>query len=66
MYTGNFKKDFRSGMGEEIYPSGDWFTGRFVLGLRHGYGVYYWAQNSETYIGKYYKSQKHGKGVLFN
>ena len=43
MYTGNFKEDLRSGMGEEKYPSGDWYKGRFFLGFRHGLGVYYWA-----------------------
>lgn len=42
---------------------GDTYEGDYENDMKHGYGIYHWA-NGSSYEGNFSKDQKHGKGKL--
>jgi hypothetical protein len=46
-----------------IWANGDVFDGCCSNGLRHGFGVYRYA-NGDVYIGNWEKDQKDGRGIM--
>jgi len=56
IYEGQWKDDFRDGMGVEVYPDGSKFQGK------EGYGIFEWADNS-FYAGNFQNGEINGFGV---
>ena len=65
-YAGDFMRGKFEGRGileftGEKYQ-GDYYQGEFKNGMKHGFGIYYFA-NGEKYAGQYLFGKRHGKGT---
>lgn len=47
-----------------VYKNGDTYYGELCNGLRHGYGIYYWA-NGDFWYGRYEDGCRQGYGALY-
>lgn len=70
MYTGQWEDGIQHGIGRHDwfvkrvagsqYSARNTYDGKFVKGIRHGYGTFYYA-NGSKYEGYWYNNMKHGK-----
>ncbi len=63
VYTGNWQRDQRHGLGVYFYPDGTRYEGNFADGLRHGKGTYFMA-NETVYVGDWVNDRQCGFGTL--
>ena len=65
-YAGDFVRGKFEGRGILEFTAdkyqGDYFQGEFKNGLKHGFGIYYFA-NGEKYVGQYQYGKRQGKGT---
>ena len=52
----------RHGTGEMRWDSGSYYTGEFQNDMKHGVGVYYWADVGDKYSGVWHENIKQGEG----
>ncbi|MBF0340629.1 MAG: hypothetical protein HQL95_06640 [Magnetococcales bacterium] len=62
--TGCLGGDCQNGPGVYVYPSGDWYSGDWLQGERHGQGSYAF-KSGDRYSGEWRHNQKHGQGSYF-
>jgi hypothetical protein len=62
-YEGQYSNDKQTGTGTKYYSNGV-YTGEFVNGIRHGYGVYVWESNNR-YEGYWSNDKRNGQGTLY-
>eukprot|EP01029_Cantina_marsupialis_P020196 TRINITY_DN4727_c0_g1_i1.p1 TRINITY_DN4727_c0_g1~~TRINITY_DN4727_c0_g1_i1.p1 ORF type:complete len:951 (-),score=164.84 TRINITY_DN4727_c0_g1_i1:71-2923(-) len=66
LYIGSFKNDKRTGEGTMIFRPdsniSEKYTGDFENGIRHGFGLYVYADDS-SYKGYWKNGQQHGRGL---
>lgn len=63
VYTGRWKRDMKSGKGEETYSNGSTYSGRFKQDKRAGRGTLRWKDGS-YYQGDFQDDQMTGSGVF--
>jgi len=67
VYANEPNKEYRSvvrdGLAVATYPNDDVYEGHFVDGMKHGKGIYRFAQGG-VYEGDYQANKKHGPGSL--
>ena len=65
-YAGDFVRGKFEGRGILEFTAdkyqGDYYQGEFKNGLKHGFGIYYFA-NGEKYVGQYQFGKRQGKGT---
>ncbi len=65
-YAGDFMRGKFEGRGILEFTAekfhGDYYQGEFKNGIKHGFGVYFFA-NGEKYAGQYQFGKRHGKGT---
>lgn len=65
-YAGDFVRGKFEGRGILEFTAdkyqGDYFQGEFKNGLKHGFGIYFFA-NGEKYVGQYQYGKRQGKGT---
>lgn len=60
MYIGNYVNGKPEEYGEYYWGNGSLFKGYFKNGLRHGFGTWKKADNSDSYEGEYVNDKKCG------
>ncbi|TMW59024.1 hypothetical protein Poli38472_007169 [Pythium oligandrum] len=66
-YVGLWREDRPNGVGRHVWlvstREKNWYDGAFQSGLRHGRGIFYYA-NGARYEGEWRENVKHGNGVF--
>ena len=62
VYEGEWRKDLRSGFGEEVWKNGEKFRGESEEGMRHGIGIWTFA-DGRTRLGTWEKGMKEGWAI---
>lgn len=62
-YSGAWRQDKQTGIGEMIYSNGARYTGQWVNNLYHGNGELTWA-NGDIYQGEFLYGMMHGQGTF--
>ena len=66
-YIGEFKHDFKHGLGTMKYSNGDVYEGEYRNDKRHGFGRYIYlsiSQDSLLYIGQFQSDTMNGEGKM--
>ncbi|ORC85089.1 uncharacterized protein TM35_000381640 [Trypanosoma theileri] len=62
---GRRKRDgAKHGVGHALFPNGDAYTGEYAGNMRHGLGLYWWAQQGVLYTGRWHNGMRHGNGRI--
>lgn len=63
-YEGEFKNDFRHGLGAYYFQNGEIYCGNWHKNRRQGKGIYYFA-SGKVYDGSWVNSKRHGYGEMY-
>lgn len=53
------------GRGIYTWSTGDRYDGDWLENIKHGKGLYYFANNEDIYVGEFNNDKRSGKGVLY-